>query len=58
MRAHCKVHPPSNSKHKQLSSAAQHILARDCTIQADFTPPAALLAPRKKIARFPPNPGE
>jgi hypothetical protein len=39
MRGHCKLHPPSSSKHKKLSEAAQRILARECAVQADFTTP-------------------
>lgn len=57
MRGHCKLHPPADSKHKKLSPAAQRILAKECVVVADFTVPQELLAPKKKIARFPPNPG-
>eukprot|EP01032_Pedospumella_encystans_P028489 gene28489-32175_t len=56
MRAHCKKHPPSGSKSKKLSDAALRILAKECKVVADFTVPASLLEPKKKIARFPPNP--
>lgn len=58
MRAHCKQHPPSGSKSKKLSEATLRILAKECKVVADFTVPPALLEPKKKIARFPPNPGE
>lgn len=56
MRAHCKAHPPTDSKHKKLSEATKRILAKECKIVADFTP--VHLEPKKRIARFPPNPGK
>jgi len=58
MRAHCKAHPPTDSRHKKLSEATKRILAKECKITADFTVPQVLLEPKKRIARFPPNPGE
>ena len=58
MRAHCKLHPPADSKHKKLSLNAQRILAKKCTVVADFTVPQGLLVLKKKIVRFSPNPGE
>eukprot|EP00428_Durinskia_dybowskii_P073042 CAMPEP_0170412942 /NCGR_PEP_ID=MMETSP0117_2-20130122/31250_1 /TAXON_ID=400756 /ORGANISM="Durinskia baltica, Strain CSIRO CS-38" /LENGTH=570 /DNA_ID=CAMNT_0010670691 /DNA_START=61 /DNA_END=1773 /DNA_ORIENTATION=- len=53
MRSHCKLHPPNS---KKLSEAAKRILAKECAVQADFTPAQILLGPKKKVARFPPNP--
>ena len=38
MRAHCKRHPPHDSKSKKLSPAVGRILGKECGIQADFTP--------------------
>lgn len=58
MRGHCKLHPPTASKHKKVSPAAERILSKECVVQADFTTPQVLLGPKKKVSRFPPNPGE
>jgi hypothetical protein len=59
MRGHCKLHPPTGSKHKELSKKAQTILSRPCSVIADFSPAEALTAvPKLKVARFAPNPGK
>jgi hypothetical protein len=57
MRAHSKRYPPTGSKHKKLSQVAQTILARESSIEVDFTPAEELTQPKKKVARFAPNPG-
>lgn len=58
MRGYCKLHPPLASKHKKVTPAAERILGRESVVQADFTTPQVLLGPKKKVARFPPNPGQ
>jgi len=45
-----------NGKGKNVAPSAHAILARPVTRAVDFTVPAALRGPRKKAARWAPNP--
>jgi len=56
MRAYCQKNPPKGSCKKRDSKVAAAILARPCSTVVDFSVPAILQGPKKKVLRFPPNP--
>jgi tRNA (guanine26-N2/guanine27-N2)-dimethyltransferase len=56
MRAYCKLNPPQRSALKTVSPTALAILAKESKTVVDFTLHDSLKGPRKKAARFAPNP--
>ena len=57
MRAFCKIHVPINLSSKSPTDPAIAILAKTSKTGVDFTVPQILKGPKKRAARFAPNPG-
>ena len=57
MRAFCKLHVPVNLNSKPETDPAVAILAKISKTEVDFSIPLILKGPKKRAARFAPNPG-